>query len=78
VISMDPWTIVATLGGVIAALGGVIAKLYADLSAARAAVQSCLEARIAAAEESYRELSVLRDMIVNRMGKNDRGKSSHV
>lgn len=49
-------------------LAGFITKMYADLKEARKELGRCQEARIAQAEEHYRELSVLRDIVKAKKG----------
>lgn len=57
------WTIIGGMGTAIVALSGFITKLYADLKAARADLKACQEARIAQAEEHFREMLALRDIV---------------
>lgn len=61
-------TIIGALGMAIVALSGFITKLYSDLAAARAALVECQQARIATAEEHYRELAVLRNAVKRKKG----------
>lgn len=62
------WTIIGAMGTAIVGLAGFVGKLYADLKEARRDLVECQEARITQAQEHYRELSTLKDMILKRKG----------
>lgn len=65
---MDPWTIVAVLGGVIGVLAGFIGKLYADNRSLQRALEEAHKAHLETRQAHERMLAAMLEELKKKQG----------